>query len=245
MGGRVLTEDDQLGVAFGVARGGAVRHRHTGWGDSCHARDNVLHGLDRHRLGPRGLRLQAQVRARLVDDIVMVSAEPAPLQVRVEWPDGRVSEEWESPPSQIAPLKTALLKIVREEGGTLVALNALRQAGVIEQTLAEETTELNQANADELIWKYAKYKAIAVALNPVAMLILFGGIGSDIVMFRALAMLYGFPMARFESSMFWKWLLPRSATFLLNAFVFRLVFGFGKIGVVIWSTFECFSGLSA
>jgi len=41
--------------------------------------------------------------ACLVDDIVMVSAEPTPLQVRVEWPNGRVTEEWESPPGQIAP----------------------------------------------------------------------------------------------------------------------------------------------
>ncbi|MEO1445048.1 MAG: Era-like GTP-binding protein, partial [Cyanobacteria bacterium J06635_11] len=81
--------------------------------------------------------------ARLVDDIVMVSAEPTPVQVRTEWPDGRISEDWESPPAQMEPLKTALLKILKEEGPTLVALNALRQAGLIEKKLAEETAELN------------------------------------------------------------------------------------------------------
>ncbi|MEL6814631.1 MAG: GTP-binding protein [Cyanobacteria bacterium J06598_3] len=183
--------------------------------------------------------------ARLVDDIVMVSAEPAPLQVRVEWPDGRVSEEWESPPAQIEPLKAALLKIVREEGGTLVALNALRQAGVIEQTLAEETTELNQANADELIWKYAKYKAIAVALNPVAILDMLGGISSDIVMIRALSKLYGFPMTRFEASKLWQSIIRSSGTLLLSEFGSSLLFGFGKSGAAIWSAFESFSGLSA
>ncbi|MEL7353010.1 MAG: GTP-binding protein [Cyanobacteria bacterium P01_A01_bin.116] len=183
--------------------------------------------------------------ARLVDDIVMVSAEPTPVQVRTEWPDGRVSEDWERPPAQIEALKTALLKIVREEGPTLVALNALRQAGVIEKTLAEETSELNQANADELIWTYAKYKAIAVALNPVAILDMLGGIGSDIVMIRALSRLYGFPMTRFEASTLWQSIIRSSGTLLLSEFGTSLMLGFGKSGAAIWSAFESFSGLTA
>lgn len=183
--------------------------------------------------------------ARLVDDIIMVSAEPTPLQVRVEWPDGRVSEEWESPPAQIEPLQTALLKIVREEGPTLVALNALRQAGKIEQTLAEETTALNQVNADELIWQYAKYKAIAVALNPVAILDMLGGIGSDIVMIRSLSRLYGFPMTRFEASTLWQSIIRSSGTLLLSEFGTGLLLGFGKSGAAIWSSLESFSGLTA
>lgn len=183
--------------------------------------------------------------ARLVDDIVMISAEPTPLQVRVEWPDGRTSEEWESPPAQIEPLRTKLFEIVREEGPTLVALNALRQAGVIEQKLAAETTVLNQANADELIWKYAKYKAIAVALNPVALLDMLGGIGSDIVMIRALSRLYGFPMTRFEASTLWQSIIRSSGTLLLSEFGTSLILGFGKSGAAIWSAFESFSGLTA
>ncbi|MEL7068088.1 MAG: DUF697 domain-containing protein [Cyanobacteria bacterium J06581_3] len=183
--------------------------------------------------------------ARLVDDIVMVSAEPAPLQVRVEWPDGRISQEWESPPAQIEPLRTALLKTVREEGKTLVALNALRQAGLIEQKLSEETAGLNEANANELIWKYAKYKAIAVAFNPVAVLDLLGGIGSDLVMIRALSQLYGFPMTRFEAGRLWQSIIGSSGTLLISEFGTSLILGFGKSGAAIWSAFESFSGLTA
>ncbi|MEL6555710.1 MAG: DUF697 domain-containing protein [Cyanobacteria bacterium J06621_11] len=183
--------------------------------------------------------------ARLVDDIVMISAEPAPLQVRVEWPDGRVSEEWESPPAQIAALKTTLLKIVREEGATLVALNALRQASIIENKLSEETAELNQANADDLIWKYAKYKAIAVAFNPVALLDILGGVSSDIVMIRSLSKLYGFPMTRFEASRLWRSIMGSSGTLLLSEFGTGLMLGFGKSGAAIWSAFESFSGFTA
>jgi uncharacterized protein len=183
--------------------------------------------------------------ARLVDDIVMVSAEPTPLQVRIEWPDGRVIEEWESPPAQIEPLKTALLNLVKSEGPTLIALNALRQAGIIEQNLAKATTELNQANADELIWKYAKYKAIAVALNPIALLDLLGGISSDIVMIRALSQLYGFPMTRFEASTLWQSIMRSSGTLLLSEFGTSLILGFGKSGAALWSAFESVSGLTA
>lgn len=183
--------------------------------------------------------------ARLVDDIVMVSAAPAPIQVRVEWPDGRMTEEWESPPAQIEPLKQRLLEIVVEEGPTLIALNALRQAGIVEDNLSRATAELNQTRADELIWKYAKYKAIAVAFNPIAFLDLLGGIGSDMVMIRALSQLYGFPMTRFEATRLWQSIIGSSGTLLLSEFGTSLMLGFGKSGAAIWSAFESFSGLGA
>ena len=183
--------------------------------------------------------------ARLVDEIVMISAEPTPIQVRVEWPDGRISEEWENPPAQIEPLKQKLLQIVEEEGPTLIALNALRQAGMIEARLSKETAELNAGSADELIWKYAKYKAIAVALNPVAILDMLGGISSDIVMIRSLSKLYGFPMTRFEASTLWQSIIRSSGTLLLSEFGTSLLLGFGKSGAAVWSAFESFSGLTA
>ncbi|MEM9149678.1 MAG: DUF697 domain-containing protein, partial [Cyanobacteria bacterium P01_F01_bin.3] len=165
---------------------------------------------------------------RLVDDIVMISAEPAPIQIRTEWPDGRVTNEWESPPAQIEPLRTALLDIIQDEGPTLVALNALRQAGIVEETLSKTTAELNQGKADELIWQYAKYKAIAVAFNPVAILDILGGVSSDIVMIRALSRLYGFPMTSFEASKLWRSIIGSSGTLLLSEFGSGLILGFGK-----------------
>ncbi len=200
---------------------------------------------------PDGVRLShgqyanSIVNRIVADEIVMVSADPALLQVRVEWPDGRVSEEWESPPAQIEPLKTALLNLAQADGATLIALNALHQAGMIEQTLVRDTAELNQVNADELIWKYAKYKAIAVALNPVAIIDMLGGIGSDIVMIRALSRLYGFPMTRFEASKLWQSIIGSSGTLLLSEFGTSLLLGFGKSGAAIWSAFESISGLTA
>ena len=182
---------------------------------------------------------------RLVDDIVMISAEPASIQIRTEWPDGRVTNEWESPPAQIEPLRTALLDIIQDEGPTLVALNALRQAGIVEETLSKTTAELNQGKADELIWQYAKYKAIAVAFNPVAILDILGGVSSDIVMIRALSRLYGFPMTSFEASKLWRSIIGSSGTLLLSEFGSGLILGFGKSGAALWSALESFSGLTA
>ena len=188
---------------------------------------------------------QLPAGAKLVDEIVMIAAEPAPLQVRVEWPDGKVTEEWEHPPADIVPLKEKLLGVATAEGTTLVALNALRQASVIESRLVKETADLNQSNANELIWKYAKYKAIAVALNPVAVLDLLAGISSDMVMIRSLSRLYGFPMTRFEATKLWQSIIRSSGTLLLSEFGTSLLLGFGKSGAAIWSAFESFSGFTA
>jgi len=56
---------------------------------------------------PKDRRLQKTLTE---DEIVMVAAEPAPLEVRVEWPDGRVTYEWETPPAQIDELKQKIFK---------------------------------------------------------------------------------------------------------------------------------------
>jgi small GTP-binding protein len=54
------------------------------------------------QLGARG---GASESVLLPDEIVMVAAEPTPLEVRVEWPDGEVTYEWEIPAPQIDELK--------------------------------------------------------------------------------------------------------------------------------------------
>ncbi|NEP16293.1 MAG: DUF697 domain-containing protein [Leptolyngbya sp. SIO4C1] len=185
------------------------------------------------------------ISPRPVDQIVMVSAEPAPVQVRVEWPDGTVGEEWEALPPDIDELKQALLTLVQAEGSRLIALNALRQASLIERELAIATTDLHQTDADRLIWRFAKYKAAAVALNPVAILDILGGIASDLVMIRNLAKLYGFPMTGYEAGRLWRSIVRSSGTLILSELGSGLLLGFGKSGAAIWSMFDSFSGVSA
>lgn len=59
--------------------------------------------------GPADRRLQQLLSS---DEIVMVTAEPAPMEVRVEWPDGEVTHEWETPPPQVDELKQKFLKFL-------------------------------------------------------------------------------------------------------------------------------------
>lgn len=181
----------------------------------------------------------------IVDDIILVAADPAPLKVRVEWPDGHVTEEWETPAPEIEPLTTALVNLVQAEGSTLVALNTLHQANQVNTNLAKATADLNQTAADNIILQFAKYKSAAVALNPVAVLDLLGGVASDLVMIRNLAKLYGFPMTSFEASKLWQAIVRSSGTLLLSELGSGLLLGIGKSGAALWSMIDGSAGLTA
>lgn len=179
-----------------------------------------------------------------LDDVVMVAASPAPLKVRVEWPDGRTSEEWEPQPSQIQALRQALLTIVQRDGAALVALNALRNARAIEGDMVGHVTRLHGDRADQLIWQFAKYKAAAVALNPIAGLDLLGGVITDLVMIRTLARLYGFPITRHEAGRLWRAILKSSGTLLLSELGSGLL-GAGKTTAALFTLVDSAAGVTA
>lgn len=162
------------------------------------------------------------------DEIVMVAAEPAPLQMRVEYPDGKVSYEWETPHPQIEELKYKILTILNREGRSLLALNALTQARAAELRMAEKIFELRDAEAEELIWKFTRYKAIAVALNPIAILDVLGGIASDLAMIQALSNLYGLPMTRYEAGKLLQTILVSSGSLLVGEIGSGILLGMGK-----------------
>lgn len=163
-------------------------------------------------------------------EIVMVAAEPQPLPVRIEWPDGTVKEEWEAPPAQIEALQEKILQILNREGRTLLALNALFQAQQAEVNLAQKTVELLAESAEEIIWKYAKYKAIAVAINPLAFVDVLGGAVADLALIRSLAKLYGLPMTNFEAGKLWRKIVISSGSLLAGEIGSSLLLGLGKSG---------------
>jgi len=164
------------------------------------------------------------------NEIVLVAADPAPLQVRVENPDGSVHYQWETPVVEIEPLKQKILEVISREGSTLLALNALFQARDAEVSLASKVLELRNAEADALIWKFVRYKAIAIALNPVAVLDVVGGAVSDLAMIRALSELYGLPVTRHEAQKLWRTILMSSGGLLATEFGSGLILGIGKSG---------------
>jgi small GTP-binding protein len=176
-----------------------------------------------------------QAKALLPDEIVMVAAEPAPMEVRVEWPDGRVSYEWETPPPQIDELKQTILNILNREGRSILALNALIQARNAEINIAQKTLDLRAKEAEEIIWQFTKYKALAVGLNPIAFLDILAGAFADLALIRSLARLYGLPMTSYEASKILKTILFSSGGLLLGELGSSLLLGLGKSTAAISS----------
>jgi hypothetical protein len=179
------------------------------------------------------------------EDIVLVAAEPAPIEVRVEWPDGRVTHEWEQPEPDIGELEHKLVSILNREGRSLLALNALRQAQESETIMANTVLELHRSEAEDLIWQFAKWKAIAIAANPIAVLDLLSGAATDLVMIRSLARLYGLPMTRHEAGKLLKSILFSSGSLLAGEVGSGLILGVGKSFGAIATAFESGSGFAA
>ncbi len=191
---------------------------------------------------PKDRRLQKMLSTQ---EIVMVAAEPAPLQVRVEWPNGEVTYEWETPPPQVDELKQKILTILNREGRSLLALNALFQARNAEASIAQKTLALRKAEAEDLIWRYTKYKALAVALNPIGVVDVLGGAIADLALIRSLSRLYGLPMTGYEAGKLWKKILVSSGGLLLGELGSSMVLGLGKSASAIATTIDSPTALTA
>lgn len=161
-------------------------------------------------------------------EIVMVAAEPTPLEVRVEWQNGEVTYEWETPPPQVDELKQKILKILNREGRTLLAVNALIQARNAERSIAKNTLNLRRSEAEALIWRFSKYKALGVALNPIGLVDVLGGAIADLALIRALSRLYGLPMTGYEAGKLWQKIIISSGGLLLGELSSSALLGLGK-----------------
>lgn len=174
---------------------------------------------------PRDRRLQKMLSP---EEIVRVAAEPSPIQVRVELPDGTVNYEWETLPPQVDELQQAILRILNREGRSLLALNALFQARTAQVSIAQKTVAQRKADAEDLIWRFAKYKALAVALNPIGLLDILGGTVADLALIRSLSRLYGLPMTSYEAGKLWRKILMSSGGLLLGELGSSALLGMGK-----------------
>ncbi len=177
----------------------------------------------------------SSIAAVIPDEVVMVAAEPAPMEVRHEWTDGQFSYEWETPSPQIEELKQIVLKILNREGRSLLALNALIQARDAQQTIALKTIEVREKKAEDLIWQFTKYKALAVGLNPIPFLDILGGTLTDLALIRSLARLYDLPMTGYEASNLLKTILLSTGGLLLGELTSSFFLGLGKSTAVLTS----------
>jgi uncharacterized protein len=177
------------------------------------------------------------------DEVVMVAADPTPIQVRIEYPDGTKKFEWEKPAPQIDPLKTKIQELLAREGRSLLAINALVQARSAQTNLAKNTLSDLQAEANSLVWQFARYKAVAVAANPIAIFDVLGGIFVDFMLIRSLAKLYNLPMTKYELQKLLSGILFSSGSLLLGELVTGIAFGVGKTTALLIGTSVNFAAL--
>ncbi len=168
----------------------------------------------------------------------MIAAEPQPIPLRIELPDGTIQEDLEYPPPQITALQSKILEILNREGKALLALNSLTQAKVAQKNIAHKTIEIRNKEAEEIIWRYAKYKALIVAVNPIAFLDLISGLLTDLTMIRSLARLYGLPITSYEAGKVWQTIVKSLGGLLIGEIFSTIVFGLAKTGMAISSLWE-------
>ncbi|APW64065.1 GTP-binding protein [Paludisphaera borealis] len=130
------------------------------------------------------------------EDIVLCAARPDPVQVKVRLPDGSTKTVWERPEPIIEPLKARILDVLESEGKALVALNTLLLAGDLHAEILDRKVRIRDEAADRLIWNFALAKGAAVALNPIPVADLAGGLAVDVGMILALSKVYGIPLSR-------------------------------------------------
>ena len=207
--------------------------------------------LDRQQIYRQLQQLNASHSVGGLDDlvstqeIVMVAAKPQPIKVRVESAEGETSDSWEYPEPQIEELRQSIDQILDKEGKSLLALNALVQGKDAEANIARKTIALRQDEAQKIINQYARYKAIAVAANPVIFLDLIGGLVTDLALIRSLSKLYGLPITTYEAGNLLKRIVASSGGLLLGEIASSLFLSVGKGGAVLSSGFSSTGAITA
>jgi GTPase len=130
------------------------------------------------------------------EDVVMTAARPDAYKVKIQLPDGSSQVQWERPAPLIEPLKARILDVLEREGKALVALNTLLIAGDLHSDIIERKVRIRDDAANRLIWNFAMATGAAVALNPIPVVDIAGGLAVDVGMIVALSRVYGIPLTR-------------------------------------------------
>ncbi len=129
----------------------------------------------------------------LPDDIVLAAA--APLQTTVA---GGSRRRTRGAPD-VQDLKLKILDVLEREGKALIALNTLLYTDDVQTKLVARKLEIRQRRADDLIWQTTLAKSVAVAVNPLLLADVVGGVVVDVGLIVSLSRLYGLPMTQQES----------------------------------------------
>lgn len=99
-------------------------------------------------------------------EIILTSASPKPVKVRIQYSDGRDSQEvWEQPKPKIQDLKEKILDLLNTEGKELLAVNVLRSLLEIQEAVTQRYVyKLQSATAIAAL--VFSIEAIGILLSP-------------------------------------------------------------------------------
>jgi len=163
----------------------------------------VLNKCDRYSAAQRE-DLRSSLLARLEqiippENLVEVSASPAPrIYIEVD-ADGQEIESERTSPPDVTALKDRIWEILEAEGKTLAALNASLFAGDLSDRVGARVLTVRRQLGENVIRSYSLVKGVAVAINPVPVADLAAAVAVDISMVVHLANVYGMPMTRRQS----------------------------------------------
>jgi len=133
------------------------------------------------------------------ENLIEVSADPAPRIYITTDGEGREIESERATPPNVTALKDRIWEILEAEGKTLAALNASLFAGDLSDKVGARVLAVRRRLGERVIRNYSLVKGIAVAINPVPMADLAAAVTVDLSMVVHLADVYGMPMTRAQS----------------------------------------------
>jgi small GTP-binding protein len=163
----------------------------------------VLNKCDRYTAVQRG-ELRQSLLERLEgiirpENLVGVSADPAPrIYIQVD-AEGRETETERTSPPDVDALKERIWEILEAEGKTLAALNASLFAGDLSDRVGARVLAARRQLGEKVIRNYSLFKGVAVAINPVPVADLASAVAVDVSLVAHLSEVYGLPMTRSES----------------------------------------------
>lgn len=129
------------------------------------------------------------------DEIVLAAASPRVARAERQ-PDGQLTLQLCPGTPQVEDLKLKILAVLEQEGKSLIALNTMLFTADVNEQLIQRKMAIRGHTAEQIIWNAVMTKGMAVALNPVLVMDLLGGVVIDIAMILVLSKLYGMTLSQ-------------------------------------------------
>ncbi|MFZ9737852.1 MAG: GTP-binding protein [Prochlorotrichaceae cyanobacterium] len=139
--------------------------------------------------------------------LIAVAAEPKPQPIQVEWPDGQITDSWETPSPLIAPLEEAIRHHLQSQGIPAFFKRQQQQAEQSLKTIAAKTLVFYQADRDRLQRQFLQGRVLWVALSPWVLTDVLGAFLVDLLFIRNLSKVYHWPITSHALPPLWKTIL--------------------------------------